>query len=197
MASDVPIGTPRTLPDDARAARQAGGWVVALGIIQVVVGVLAVLMAVAATFATMIAIGVVALVGAAAQLVSVFTSRQWEGVVAHLLIALLYGAFGLVTLANPGLAAATLTLLLAVMLVVGGVFRIVMAASARFHDWGWAVFGGVLSVLLGVLIGAGWPEASLWVIGLFVGIDLIFIGWTWVAVGLTLRRLAREAAPAA
>src|SRR5205823_13111163 len=107
----------------ARAARGTGGWVLALGVVQVVIGTLAVLMSVTATFATVIMIGVFALVGAGAQMVSVFSSRRWEGAVGHLLIALLYAAFGLMALMRPELAATTLTLLLAVMLVVGGIFR--------------------------------------------------------------------------
>lgn len=197
MATDAPLGTSPILPSDARAARETGGWVLALGIVQVVVGTLAILMSFEATFATVVTIGVLALVGAGAQLVSVSTSRRWEGVVAHLLIAVLYAVFGLMALVRPELTAATLTLLLAVMLTVGGVFRILMAASARYPDWGWAVLGGAVSVLLGAMIWRAWPEVSLWLIGLFVGIDLIVIGWTWVAVGLTLRRAAREAAPTA
>jgi uncharacterized membrane protein HdeD (DUF308 family) len=196
MATGVPIGSPQVLPDEARAARQTWGWVLTLGAVQVVLGTLAVVMSFVATFATVVTIGVFALIGAGAQLASVFSSRRWEGVLTHLLVALLYAAFGLMAILRPELTAATLTLILAVMLIVGGVFRIVMAASARFHDWGWAALGGALSVLLGALIWQGWPGTGLWVIGLFVGIDLILIGWTWVAVGLTLRRLSREPAPA-
>ena len=192
MATDIPLEPSRGLAAETRAAaRQGAGWAIALGVIQVIVGTLAVLMAFTATYATVIVIGVLALFGAGGQLASVFASRHWQGVLLHLLVAILYAAFGLITITNPELAATTLTLLLAVMLIVGGLFRVFVAAGARFHDWGWAALSGVISVLLGVLIWSGWPETSLWVIGLFVGIDLIFIGWTWVAVGLTLRRVAR------
>jgi uncharacterized membrane protein HdeD (DUF308 family) len=194
MATDIPLGPPRDLPAETRtAAREGAGWVIALGVIQVIVGTVAVLLAIPATYVTVIMVGVLALLGAVSQFVSVFLSRRWQGVLLHLLVAILYGAVGLITIAQPTLAATTLTLLLAVMLIVGGLFRVFVAAGARFHDWGWALLSGAISVLLGVLIWSGWPATSLWVIGLFVGIDLIFIGWTWVAVGLTLRRVTRTA----
>jgi uncharacterized membrane protein HdeD (DUF308 family) len=197
MATGIPFGPSRDLSAETRVARPNWGRVLALGIVQIVVGTLAVLMAFTATFATVIAIGVLALFGAGGQLASVFASRHWQGVLLHLLVAVLYAAFGLITIARPELAATTLTLLLAVMLIVGGLFRVFVAAGARFHDWGWAAIGGAISVLLGVLIWQGWPGTGLWVLGLFVGIDLIFIGWTWVAVGLTLRRLSPPTAPGA
>ncbi|MDB5306764.1 MAG: acid-resistance rane protein [Gemmataceae bacterium] len=171
----------------AEAVRRTWGWLMALGIMQIVAGTIAVLMSVAATLATMIVLGILALIGAGAEIASVFWSRRWEEGLVHLVIGMLYGAFGILVLAHPGLAAVTLTLILAVMLIAGGLFRVVLAAASRFHGWGWVVLGGVVSVLLGGLIWANWPEASLWVIGLFVGIDLIFLGWKWVAIALAIR----------
>ena len=91
-------------------------------------------------------------------------------------------------LRHPDKAALTLTLLLAAFLMAGGVIRIAAAVSLQFPNWGWQVVSGALNLLLGILIWAQWPVSGLWVIGLFVGIEMIFNGWTWVMLALTLRR---------
>ena len=59
--------------------------------------------------------------------------------------------------------------------------------SLRLPHWGWPLASGILNVLLGLLIWAQWPLSGLWVIGLFVGIELIFSGWMWVMIALALR----------
>jgi hypothetical protein len=73
---------------------------------------------------------------------------------------------GFLMVTRPLAAAAGLTLMLAALFMVCGVFRIVAALSHRFHGWGWVLLNGVVSLVLGVLIWQEWPEASFWVIGL-------------------------------
>jgi uncharacterized membrane protein HdeD (DUF308 family) len=72
--------------------------------------------------------------------------------------------------------------------------RIVFAVSERFVGWSWVLLNGGVSFMLGVMIYKRWPASSLWVIGLFVGIELIFNGWAWIALWLGLRRLPAIAA---
>jgi len=93
---------------------------------------------------------------------------------------------------RPGLGAEVITFMLAIALLVGGSFRIVMALSERFHGWGWVLLNGIVTLVLGILIWRQWPESSLWVIGLFVGIDMVFAGWSLVMAGLAVRTLARK-----
>jgi uncharacterized membrane protein HdeD (DUF308 family) len=81
--------------------------------------------------------------------------------------------------------------------MVGGVFRIVGSLMYRFPQWGWVLFGGVLNLLLGILIWQQWPFSGFWVIGLFVGIDMIFNGWIWVMLALRLKSLPKLTTPAA
>jgi len=179
-----------THPDDRvnfEAARASAGWLLVLGVVQILIGLLALLMIGVATFAAMILLGILALAGGIMEIINAFTARRGEHGIMHFLVGILYVAFGILVLANPGVAAVTLTLILAVMLVAGGIIRMVLAAVIRPSGWGWSLLSGAISVLLGVLIGAGWPGTGLWVIGLFVGIDLIFMGWTWVALALAVR----------
>lgn len=190
MATDLTPDLPAEPGPDVATLRRNWGWLLALGIVQILAGFMALVLTVAAAYITVVVIGFLAIVGAVGEVLSVFWARRWEERLLHLMLGVLYGAFGVLILANPGLAIVTLTLILAVMLIVGGMFRVAVAAAGRFDGWGWAVVGGLVSILLGVLIWAGWPESSLWVIGVFVGIDLIFMGWMWVAVALALRKVS-------
>ena len=84
------------------------------------------------------------------------------------------------------------TLMLAAAFVVGGVFRIVTAVSHRFHGWVWVLINGVITLVLGILIWQDWPASAIWVIGLFVGIDMVFAGMSWVMTALTVRGVIRD-----
>jgi uncharacterized membrane protein HdeD (DUF308 family) len=91
--------------------------------------------------------------------------------------------------ANPVATAETLTLLIALLLMFGGIFRIVAALAVQFPHWGWLVLHGAVNLLLGIAIWRQWPWSGLWVIGLFVGIDLIFNGWSLVMLALAAKKL--------
>jgi uncharacterized membrane protein HdeD (DUF308 family) len=117
-----------------------------------------------------------------------------------LLMGLLYVVVGFLFLNRPVSALEALTLLLACALIVGGIFRIIGSLMYRFPHWGWICMGGVLNLILGLLIWGIWeqsPFQSLWVIGLFVGIDMIFNGCTWIMLALRLKQLPKPAAPPA
>ncbi len=191
MSPDVPLHTPATPldpdPPAVEVVREHPGWFLVLGLAQVLVGVAALALAPFATLLTIMLLGGLALAGAVVEAASVFWSRNWQEALAHVLVALLYAAFGTVMLANPAATAATLTLVLAVLLLVTGAVRFALAVTGRFRGWGWVALGGAVSALLGGLIWADWPENGLWVLGLFVGIDLIVMGWYWVATALVVR----------
>ena len=123
-----------------------------------------------------------------------FWCRAWSGFFYHLLGGLLSAVVGLLFLTAPVDALLTLTLLLTVMLLVGGIFNIVAAVSYRFSGWGMLLLRGVIDIVLGIMIWQTWPAAALWVIGLFVGINLIFRGVNWLGLGLALRTMPRTAA---
>src|SRR5262249_36053909 len=129
-----------------------------------------------ASLASAMAIGALLLLGGVAQMVGAFWTRDWSGFFLSLLMGVLYLLLGVLFLRDPGDALAAMTLLLACALMVGGLFRIIASLMHRFPHWGWILAGGILNLVLGILIWQQWPAAALWVIGLFVGIDLIFTG---------------------
>jgi uncharacterized membrane protein HdeD (DUF308 family) len=166
-------------------------WFVILGVALVVLGTVALGSAVIASLAAAAAIGVLLLLGGAAEAVGAFWCRGWSGFFLELLSGVLSIVVGLLFLRAPLNALAALTLLLACFLMVGGVFKVVAALAYRFAAWGWSLAGGIIDVILGVMIRQEWPASALWVIGLFVGINLIFRGFNWIALGLALRSLTR------
>jgi uncharacterized membrane protein HdeD (DUF308 family) len=89
--------------------------------------------------------------------------------------------------ANPALAAVTLTLVIAIILIAAGAFRLFIAFSTPLHHRGWLILNGAISILLGVMIWSSWPVSGLWVIGMFIGIDMIFDGWTEIMLALSVR----------
>jgi uncharacterized membrane protein HdeD (DUF308 family) len=144
-----------------------------------------------ASLAAAAAIGVLLLLGGAAEVVGAFRCCSWSGFFLELFTSALSIVVGLLFLRAPVGALAALTLLFARFLMVGGVFKIVAAVSYQFAAWGWSLAGGIIDVILGVMIWQEWPATALWVIGLFVGINLIFRGFNWIALGLALRSLPR------
>ena len=120
----------------------------------------------------------------------------------QLLIGLLYLVAGFIIADAPVKSAAVFTLLLAGFLVVGGVFRIVFALMERFPQWGWALVNGIASLIIGVIVfksfrkfAEGESADIFWIIGLIVGIELIFYGWTWVMLSIAVKNIPEDAEP--
>lgn len=165
-------------------------WYLALGLLEIVLGTLAFGAPLLATFATVALLGGLLVVGGVVQILGAFWARRWSGFFALLFSGVLYLTVGVLSLDHPDKFAEGLTLMIAAFLVAGGLFRLVAAVAVRFPSWGWLALNGGVTLLLGLLIWRSWPASGLQVIGLFVGIELIFNGWTWVMLALGLRRLS-------
>lgn len=118
------------------------------------------------------------------HIVTSFCSHKWIGFSLNLLLGLLYVIVGILCIFMPLQSAMGITLVIAVLLLVGGLFRLISAPLHRYEHWRWVLFNGVIAFLLGLVILGQWPASSFWVIGVFVGVDLILIGasWTYLAV---------------
>ena len=189
----MPGGTaPHTLSEGLKVLRKSSGWIIALGIVAMIGGVIALGSVVMATASAVVIVGFMMLMAAAAELVAAFNAKDWSHRLIWLLLGLLYAAAGLICLQNPFEAATFLTLLLGVSLIVAGLVRVFLATRmGQGTPWGWVAFSGVISFLLGLMIVAKWPASSFYVLGIFLGIDLIFMGSTWLAVGLALRKTSK------
>lgn len=163
------------------------GWFLAIGILLIGLGMLAIGYANWATEFTVILLGIVLIGAGILQIASGFYASRWTGFSLSMFLGLFYIIAGVVSIVKPVDGALALSLLIAALLLVGGAFRLITALRYRFENWGWVVFNGVITMLLGILILAEWPASAVWVIGLFVGIDLLFVGLYWVRLALTAR----------
>ena len=169
--------------------RAKSGWIVALGIVYVIAGFVALGSVVFATVATVFVVGIMMLIAGAAEVINAFQIKSWGKFLLWLLLGVLYIVAGFVTFENPLLAAAVLTLLLGFSLVASGIMRIVLAFSMKEGTpWLWVAFSGVITLLLGVVILVHWPVSGLYILGLFLGIDLVIAGASWIGIGFGLRR---------
>ena len=186
-ASDTIID-PRAGSDTA-PLRAKWGWIVALGVVYLIAGFIALGSVAMATVASVLIVGVMMIIAGVAEVISAFQIKSWGKFLLWVLLGLLYVVAGFVTFQNPLLAAVLLTLVLGASLVASGIMRIILAFSMkRETPWIWVALSGVITVLLGVLILARWPVSSLYILGLFLGIDLIMAGAGWIGIGLGLHR---------
>lgn len=172
--------------------RKRWAWILALGILLAVLGSFAFGYALVFTIASVWLFGWLMLVGGLLQGAHAFVCRDWGGFFIDLLAGVLYFVVGVMIIGNPAATAVALTLLIALFLIFGGIFRIAVAALSQFHNRGWLLLYGVVSLLLGISIWREWPFSGLWVIGMFVGIDMIFNGWTLIMLGLAARRIPAQ-----
>jgi uncharacterized membrane protein HdeD (DUF308 family) len=163
------------------------GWFVFLAILLIIAGAAAIAFPVLSSLAVEVWVAIAFLIAGGAQVIHAFAVRSWGGFILGLLVGLLYLAAGVVLWRNPLAGVVTLTVFLAAVLVVDGVFRSILAFQIRPHaGWGWLLFGGIVGIVLGLMIWRQLPSAALWVLGLLLGINLIFSGITFLML-LTAR----------
>ena len=191
MANTSPIFTSLYVPSQLEPLRAKSGWVIALGVVYLVTGFVALGSITTATAVTVFVVGIMMLIAGIAEVINAFQVKTWGGFFAWLLLGLLYIVAGFVTFENPVLAAVALTLLLGVALIASGIMRIALAIGMRGDSsWMWIAASGVLTLLLGVIILARWPVSGVFVLGLLLGIDLVVAGIGWITLGLHLRQRA-------
>jgi uncharacterized membrane protein HdeD (DUF308 family) len=175
---------------DVAPLRAKWGWIVALGVVYVVAGFIALASVAMATVASVLVVGVMMIVAGIAELINAFQIKTWGRFLVWALLGVLYIIAGFVTFENPLLAAALLTLFLGASLFASGIVRIFLAFSMkRETPWIWVALSGVITLLLGLIILAHWPVNSVYILGMFLGIDLIFAGAGWIGLGFGLHRV--------
>jgi uncharacterized membrane protein HdeD (DUF308 family) len=156
--------------------RKSWGWFLVLGVLLVVLGAVCVGKAQSATTFSILTLGWVLAFSGVLWLVNAFRALSWQGFFLYLLNAIIRGVAGYLLIRHPDAGAAGVTMLLASLFVVGGLFRTVGASAMQFPRWGWTAFAGLVSVGLGIFLMSTWPGTSTYFIGLAIGIDLIFDG---------------------
>jgi uncharacterized membrane protein HdeD (DUF308 family) len=166
---------------------QYWGWFLAFGLMLLLLGVAAVARSVTATIASMVFFGWLLLIAAGIEIAQAAMVGQWSGFFHHLLAAILFAVMGILLVARPGMSAEVLTIVIAMIFLIGGLFQLIASLATALPGWGWQVADGLITFLLGVLLLAQWPASGLWTIGLFIGINLVLFGSSWIALAFRLR----------
>ncbi len=169
--------------------RHKWGWFLTLGIVMLILGTVAFVIAPAATIGTVLVLGWLLVVSGVVEAVHAFRMRKWSGIFLHLVGGILGILIGLLVVTHPVAGALAWTLLFASFFTVIGIFRMVAAIRLKFPSWGWAVFDGAVTLLLGILLWAEWPWSGFWFMGIAVGISLVVRGWAYVMLAFALHSL--------
>ncbi len=173
-----------TSPSTANPLSQSRGWLIFSGLLSLLVGFMA--MGSPYFFSAFIVqfLGAFALISGCISLALALFSKVVAHRVLDALLAVLRIAAGIVLLRCLASSIAVVTLILAVFLIVEGIFFIVGSFKLRAHSgWVWTLINGIAALVLGVMVYSRWPFDSFWVLGLFFGINSIFWGVSLLALG--------------
>ena len=174
--------------------RRLWGWMLGMGIVLALLGAAAIVDSVAASIVSIVFFGWLLVVVGIVGIIYTLGHRKSGHFALHLLDTIFALVIGIMLLLNSLAGLLVLTLLLAVYFIVAGVYRIGVALTMHAPGSAWTLLGGIITLLLGILVWMQWPTAALWIIGLFIGINLLITGVTQIMLALALRRPAVEAA---
>jgi uncharacterized membrane protein HdeD (DUF308 family) len=195
--NQVPVFAVAELKHELEHLGSRWWWFLLLGVLLVVCGVAAIVfppVMVGTTLAVPVLLGVLLMIGGVATVISSFWAGKWSGFLLQLLVGILYLVVGFVFTEHPFETDLALTLFIAILFIIVGVFRTAAALSLQFPQWGWAMLNGVITFLAGIIIYRSLPDGALWVLGLLIGLEMIFNGWMWIMLSLALRALHNRAA---
>jgi len=172
-------------------AKKNSGFLIFLGILTVIFGVIAIASPLITGVAVAVFVGFLLLASGVAQIVHALKSKQWGTGFWGTVIGLLGVVAGLLMIFRPLVGLVTMTMLLAIYFLVDGISEIIAAFKIKpDQGWGWVLFNGIIAVLLGLMIWRQWPVSGAWAIGLLVGIHILMTGWSMIILGSGAKRVA-------
>jgi uncharacterized membrane protein HdeD (DUF308 family) len=175
--------------------KKASGWLIGMGVVFILLGILAIIEPGVAGLAVTILVGWLLIFGGVAHLVAAFSGGGAGHVVWQVLIGIVYIVGGFYFLTHPLLGLGTLTLLLGVIILTEAVFEVIAYFRTRHEGGsGWLLVNALITLLLGGLIWSQWPWSSVWAIGTLVGVNLLMTGISRLMFGLSARKLVNPAA---
>jgi uncharacterized membrane protein HdeD (DUF308 family) len=162
--------------------KRYNGLSIASSVLMVAVGILAIALPLMAGIGISIFVSWLIFFTGFAHLVYAFAARGVGGFLWRVLLGIVYIAGGLYLAFHPRLSLLSLTLVLAFILFAEGLMQILAYFSLRALPGArWILFDGIITLLLGLMIGFSWPSASAWAIGTLVGINFLLSGLTRLA----------------
>jgi uncharacterized membrane protein HdeD (DUF308 family) len=164
-------------------------WFLAFGVILMLLGIAAVVRSITTTVVSIAFFGWLLVLASIADLIPAFMVGKWAGFFLHLLAAILFGITGILMITKPTISAEAWTFVMSVFFLVAGLYLFIGSLWIHLPGWGWQALNGIIAAVMGGLLLAQWPVTGFWVIGLFVGIELMIYGWAWIALALDLHKM--------
>jgi uncharacterized membrane protein HdeD (DUF308 family) len=183
------LNLPMLVDDEREKLRRGWGGFVLLGCLLVALGFVGLVFAWLLTYISVLFIGWAFIIGGAAEVIHAIIRKGWSGFLIDFISGIITTVVGVLILSCPTTTASVLTLVIGVVFLIGGIFRIAAGIALKSPYAGWFVLFGFISVMLGLMIIGEWPVSTLWVIGTLVAIDLLVDGARLLAFGLAIRRL--------
>jgi len=170
--------------------RSATTWSIALSVLMVVTGVLAIGAPMLAGVAVTALVAWLLIFSGVLHLVLAWRGGRAKAVVWEILLGIVYGAIGLYMVSSPVAGLASLTLAVAIYLLIEGVLEFALSFRLRpMPGSGWLLVDGIVTLLLAAMIGSTWPSSAAWVVGTLVGISMLFSGITRLMLSIAVRRI--------
>lgn len=164
-------------------------WFLGLGIGLVVLGSLAVYFSCITTLFSVMYFGAFMVVVGLFEAVKSSKMHLWSTFFLHLFLSVLYIVGGGYIMLYPVINAVSLTLLLSLFFIVSGILKIFFVITCKTPNTFWLFANGVVTFLLGVCILNQWPLSGLWIIGMLIGIETLFTGWTYIMLGAAAKKI--------
>lgn len=175
-------------PAELATLRSKAGWIVALGVVYIIVGMMALGSVVTATVVSVYFVGLMMIIAGVGEIINAFQLKNWSRVLLWALVGLLYVVAGFIALSNPLLTAVMLTLILGLTLAASGIIKLILAISVKQdRSWIWVALSALVTLALGLIILARWPVSSVYILGIFLGVDLVVTGAGWIGLGMGVR----------
>jgi len=183
----------RTDTEPRNTVRTSAGWSIALGIVLIILGIIAIAAPFFASLTIGLFLGWLFIIGGIIQAVYAFRNNHRPGaLVLKLLLGIVAIVAGIFLVTNPVVGVASLTLIVGIYFFIDGIFRVFLAFQLKpSPSWGWVLLNGILMIILGILIWSQWPFSAAWVLGVLVGIGLLFSGISTLAFAAAARQSTR------
>jgi uncharacterized membrane protein HdeD (DUF308 family) len=175
-------------------AKKATGWLIALSIVMILTGIVAIAMPGISSVTFTLILGWLLLFNGIVRIVNSFRSKPIRGFWLSLIVGILYTISGVIVIANPIGAVLTLTWLFGFLLIFEGIVTIISAfVNKTGRSLAWLLgLDGVITLILGILVLSQWPQSAIWLIGLYIGISILMSGLSLLVVALSTRRAIKQ-----
>jgi uncharacterized membrane protein HdeD (DUF308 family) len=185
----APMSAAEFVKHELHHVRKHWWWFLSLGILLLVCGILSIVFPAISSWAAITVLSIVLMVAGVATIIGSFWAGKWGGFLVQMLVGMIYVAASLVMQKDPLLTVAIITAYVAITFIVMGLFRILSTLVIRFPQWGWSLLNGCVTLLLGVVILRDFRQGDWWIIGLLVGIEMLFAGLSWIMLSLEIRKI--------